>query len=248
MEKVKLVILLVFCIVFTGKADAGNILSYQTVSMNEKGEWHDILIEYPQVKVSEKNPDNIKAINRSILEWMEKAIMVKIPEIRVENILDYEDEFKGFLQNSYIVEFNINLFSENIVSIKFQRYWYYFGAAHGYSSVRTFNYDPAAGRVIQLKDIFIEGVNYLDQISEYVVKDLFDQYKKEGSDVQALNTVVKEGAAPRDENFDSFGLSKDSLIVYFDDYEVGSYSVGCRTVSIPYSELTGMSPEFMKKI
>lgn len=247
MEKTKLMLLLLLCMFFTGTAVAKNVLPYQAISMEEKGDRYDILIEYPQVKVSEETSDKIKAINKAFLEWMEKTIMFKIPEIRVENTLDYDGEFKDFWKNSYNVEFHIDSFSENIISIKFERYWYYIGAVHGYSSVRTFNYDPEEGRVIQLKDIFTEGSDYLDQISEYVIRELIEQYKKEEHAI-VLEEAVKDGASPKEENFDSFSLSEDSLIIYFDDYEVGSYSVGLRVVAIPYSELTGITLYFMEQI
>ena len=242
----KLITLLSLCLFFAGSVFAENELSYQKITFKEDGDRYSVTIEYPQVKTSQNTPQNIRTLNKAILGFAQSSLMDRLPEVRGEDTLDYDGEFEDFWKNLYSVEFNIDSFSEKIVSIKFERYWHYIGAVHGYSSVRTFNYDPETAQVIQLKGIFAEGTDYLNQISAYAIKDLFDQYEKAG--YVRLEGAVKEGAAPKNENFDNFGLGKDSLIIYFDDYEVGSYSVGRRSVSIPYSELTGIAPHFMEQI
>ncbi len=245
----KFVSTLLLCLFSAGVVIADDELPYQKISLEEKGDRYDISMEYPLVKFADESPQNIKDINKAILAWMEKSILFKLPEIRVEDTISYDNLGLGdFWKNMYEITFNINSFSEEIVSIKFERYWYFIGTVHGYSSVRAFNYYPETGQVIQLKDVFTEGTDYLSQISEYVIKDLFDQYEKAEYDVKALDAAVKEGAAPKEENFNNFGLSRDSLVIYFDEYEVGSYSVGPRVVSIPYSKLRGITPHFIEQI
>lgn len=241
-----LVVILVSFLVTRYVGAFASVLEYQKISFKENGDRYSITIEYPQVKISTNTPKNIARVNKAIMTFVQNNLMNKLSEIRVEDSLDYDGLFADFWANEYQVEFINNFFSGGIVSIKFERYWHYIGAVHGYSSVRTFNYNPETERIIQLKDLFIDGTDYLSQISEYVIKDLSEQYGKEGYDIKTLDDSIREGAAPKEDNFDNFGLSKENLIIYFDDYEVGPYSLGLREVSIPYLELTGVEPHFVK--
>lgn len=114
-------------------------------------------------------------------------------------------------------------------SVRYNISFYADGAAHpGHYSI-TINYDLANGREITLDELFISGSNYLQVISdackaELATRDIgFDGFSA--------------GADPLPENFTSWNLSNEGLIITFDEYQVAPYAAGAQTVTIPFATL-----------
>jgi len=116
----------------------------------------------------------------------------------------------------------------NIWSFKFDFSFYYDMAAHpGLKSI-TLNYDLDQGRELALSDLFLLNSNYLEEISNYCVNELNNQY---GSD------YFPDGAEPTAENYRNWNITPDGLLITFDEYQVASYADGPQKVVVPYSEL-----------
>jgi len=233
--------------VLTCGVSSAKDMEYQTIRVSEEGERYSISIEYSLAKFGNENPLYVKRINRAILKWLKKNIMVEIPKIRVINTK--QDENAGAGMNAYEVQFHINYFSDEIISIEFILYYHFIEAIHEYFKEKTFNYFPKTGQVVQFKDLFVKGSDYLHQISEYAIQDFLSRYKNDDMrDWDSFVEDIKENAGPKEKNFDSFGISKDSLIIYFDQYDIGGYMNCLAPVKIPYKKLRGLSQDFIKKL
>ena len=208
----------------------------------ENWERYQALIQYPQISQLKKFSKRIDRANQAIRTFAVDSLREKISDLKIHTYYTWEELGypDGDMKSSSGITFKVNFITKNIVSIKFTCYSFSLGNAHGFSSVYGFNYDVEKEREIKLENLFVEGSDYLKQISEYVISDLMKQNQK--SDSLISPEWLKENvASPKAENFDSFGLTKDVLVIYFDDYEVGSYSTGLRSVRIPFNELKGFS-------
>lgn len=132
------------------------------------------------------------------------------------------------------ITYTITLLTRNALSIIFNIYRYSGGSAHGSSEAVTFNYQLNPIIPIHLSDIFLDNSDYLHFLSKYCIADL---EKQSSSDDFLNNQWIEEGASPKLENFKSFNLKNDSLIITFDPYHVGCYAWGTRQVYIPYNFL-----------
>jgi peptidoglycan-N-acetylglucosamine deacetylase len=101
------------------------------------------------------------------------------------------------------------------------------GGAHGIEVTRTFSFDES-GNLIELNDLFTNEDKGLQLVSQYVKTDLM---KREFADSE----WISEGAAPTDENYHSYTVSKKGLTVFFDPYQVAAYAAGPQTVDVPVS-------------
>jgi hypothetical protein len=124
--------------------------------------------------------------------------------------------------------------NEKLISLKLQYGTYMAGAAHPYSYVRTVNYDLAAGELIPLKDLFRPQVDYLALLSDFSRQEL---------STHGIDPLFEEGFQAKEENFRSWGLTKDGLILEFDPYQVDAYAAGPQQVLIPYTKIQDVMAE-----
>ncbi|MCE1252929.1 MAG: DUF3298 and DUF4163 domain-containing protein [Anaerolineae bacterium] len=135
-------------------------------------------------------------------------------------------------RSSYQVQYTTPLVSGRVVSVLFQTYFYYAGAAHPNSFYTSFNYDLKEHRMLELKDLFMPGSDYLGAISSYsntVLSSLLG------------DAFFAEGAQAKEENYKTWNLELDGLLFTFDPYQVGPYAAGAQKVNIPVSALESLT-------
>jgi len=115
---------------------------------------------------------------------------------------------------------------EGVISIRFI-VDSYLGGAHPSSHSVVLNYDLNAGTEIQLGDLFAAGSDYLGILSTYCRSDLTER--------ELL--MFEEGVLPTPENYQSWNISGQGLVINFDEYQVGPYAMGAQTVVVPYDAL-----------
>ena len=123
--------------------------------------------------------------------------------------------------------------SEELISIRFDGYEYYAGAAHPLTFFFCTTYDLKNDKVVTLGDMFTG--NYLTKISDLCIKDLVRQ-KNEYTDNPEISWI-EEGASPKDSNYTVYNVTESSLLITFPVYQVASYAEGPREVDIPFADL-----------
>jgi hypothetical protein len=132
--------------------------------------------------------------------------------------------------SSYELQYTLLSPPGDILSLKFDIYFYFDGAVHPNSYSLTFNYDLASGQQLNLHQLFIPAVDYLGPIATYCKDQL------------SLRNIgyFEEGAVPILENYRNWNITTDGLLISFDPYQVAPYAVGPQTVLIPYAELNAI--------
>jgi hypothetical protein len=128
------------------------------------------------------------------------------------------------------VKYEVFNTQSGLISVRFNVGWYSAGAAHPNSYTVSLNYDLAADRALALADLFKPRARYLDALSTYCIKTL----------KAADRLDFPEGAAPKEENFRSWNITKDGLLINFDDYQVTPHAVGPQHVVVPYAALKNL--------
>ncbi|MBS1786672.1 MAG: DUF3298 and DUF4163 domain-containing protein [Acidobacteria bacterium] len=129
------------------------------------------------------------------------------------------------------VSYHTTFADKNLISVLVWTYQYT-GGAHGGSYSTTFNYDLQSGRMLKLADLFQPNSGYLKVISNSCTAALLKEIGQE-----ADQEWLRNGAAPKAENYKSWNVTPDGLQITFDAYQVAAYAFGPQEVVVPYSAL-----------
>lgn len=117
-----------------------------------------------------------------------------------------------------------------VISVRFDVGWYSAGAAHPNSYTVSLNYAVGTAKTLALADLFKPKTRYLEALSAYCIKTL----------KAADRLDFPEGAAPKEDNYRSWNITKDGLLINFDDYQVTPHAVGPQHVVVPYATLKSL--------
>ena len=106
----------------------------------------------------------------------------------------------------------------------------YEGGAHGNAFVETFTYDKQSGALWRLEDVLQGDTAKLKKLAALVHDQLMNQ---EG----LFYDLIPEATAARWENFSTYALTEQTLIIFFQPYEVGLYAAGIVEAEIRLDEL-----------
>ena len=107
------------------------------------------------------------------------------------------------------------------------------GGAHPNTETTTFNYLLPDGLRVFVPDLL--GEDGVQRVSDLAIADLTSRLL--GPDVRSDASWISTGAGPYAENFESFELLNDQLVLEFDPYAVAPYAAGPQTVRIPLEAL-----------
>jgi hypothetical protein len=94
-------------------------------------------------------------------------------------------------------------------------------------ATHTFAFD-ATGAPITLNDIFSNPDAGLKDVALFVQKEI---EKKKISDLQ----WIKDGAAPIQDNYQTFVVGDTGITFIFDPYQVAPYAAGVQNILVPFS-------------
>lgn len=212
-------------------------LSYASIVKLEEGPaaHHALDLEYPQFSGLGRESDSL--LNDAVERFVTNHSELFKSEISSSTVAS------EFGQNNLTVRYRVLMANETLVSIEFIRSQYVSGAAHPDTLVATLNWSPARKGMILPEDFFIPNLAYLDRLSYLADRELTNN-----RELAAVVTPqwLAEGVSPSPENYRSLGVRGESLLVFFNPYQVAPYAAGIIEVAIPLRELEDlMNPEFL---
>lgn len=204
------------------------------IKENIKGKRFESTTEYPEITGG--STAGIVSFNR-----ITKARALKLAADFKKDIMSMTAEDVASIPDSmsYYVEvgYNVVYADNNLVSIKFSDTGFS-GGAHPNTNYYTLNFDLKSGKELKLADLFKPGAKYLQTIAAYSLKDLQSRKNAETGESEGVATDDwAEGASAKDENYESWNITKKGLLFTFDPYQVASYANGPQTVIMPYDKL-----------
>ncbi len=193
---------------------------------------------------------------------VEQTVNNKVTSLLVDNMLydslsygDYEAFANAFINEynelqeefgeafgwQYDGDVSILRNDSAVLSLKADTY-VYTGGAHGISLVRYLNINPATGQTYSMQDIF-QGP-YQEVLNKKVRKAFMD---RKGFDSE--EELSDQGYSFKEGQFftDNFGVLPDSIVFYFNQYEVASYAKGPSRLAIPLASLDSVLRVNFKK-
>lgn len=212
-------------------AAAVHIVTKLIKETNKQGRY-TIDVEYPQIEGDARfdkfNQEARAMITRDVAEWKKAETF---------SAADSGLELPPETQNSDLwIEYDFRLATDELISVQFTEGAYSRGAAHPNSYTIVLNYDVKNGRKLSLADLFNPKSNHLNVISQYCIKDLKQQSKKQ-KDSMLEDETIQSGAAARADNYKAWTITRRGLWITFDPYQVAAYAAGPQHVLVPYSAL-----------
>ena len=201
----------------------------KVIRENNKEGKYTVNVEYPQIE----GDSRFDAFNQQARSMISKDIAAfKSAE---GNPGEEETTLADEAQTSTLdIGYSIRFATDDLISVEFSESQYERGAAHGSNITIVLNYDVKNKKKLALTDLFQPKSNYLSVISAYCIKDLQDQSKKND---MLMADQIKEGAAPRADNYGAWAITRKGLWITFDPYQVAAYAAGPQHVLVPYSTL-----------
>ena len=184
-----------------------------------------ITYSYPVIDNSEKN-GYITKLNDEYKAYAQE--FVREAEEHTEDArLMLEEMGAGYRPMEFSLSYNVQTDRKNILSVT--NYGYYdLGGAHPSTTRQSRTFDMANEKELALSDV----VNGNEDERHTMVYDVFIKYFEENYEGFSQETAEKI-----DEEADNvkFYLTDDSLVLYFDVYQVGPYAMQYPTVTLSYS-------------
>jgi uncharacterized protein YecT (DUF1311 family) len=210
----RLVLPIALILTSTGRTSAQAAIT--EMSVGEQGAGYEMRYAYPQI--------GIPSADAAMQDWVNALA----------------ESFKGVLpqrgaqeppygaQLTYTVARN----DESVVSILFS-YSIYTGGAHPNSAQTAFNFLMPDGARVFLPDLL--GSDGIQRVSDLAIADLTRRLA--GPDGMSDSNWIRTGAAPFADNFETFELLPDQLVLEFDPYAVAGYAAGPQKVHIPLAQV-----------
>ena len=201
----------------------------KVVRENNKQSKYSVNTEYPQIE----GDSRFDGFNQQARQMITKDVAA-FKTAETESLDEANDLPAETLTSTLEIGYSFYLATDDLISVEFREGEYSRGAAHGSSITVVLNYDVKNRKKLELGDLFNPKSNYLSIISAYCIKDLKDQSKKND---MLMEDQIKEGAAPRADNYSAWTITRKGVWITFDPYQVAAYAAGPQHVLIPYSAL-----------
>ncbi len=184
-----------------------------------------INIEYPQITGSVNSSTESK-INQFLEEEFKQSI-IWFDEVRSDSA--FFEDFPYEMQYTFETGFQTAYNSTEFLSIVLSHYQYT-GGAHGNYFALGYNIDMKNGNVLSLKDIIKkDSFDLLIYECEQAIMEKF-----EANSLIDAGLFEDEIEIPDDQDF---YIMPGILVLQFDPYEIGPYSMGEITAEIPFEKI-----------
>lgn len=212
----------------------------------EDNSGYDIDISYPSFN---------DGINNTLLSELNSFFLgravEKLIELRQEKLEqhNYIGEDHNTLKNEYSEDFGVAFTSKNLLSLSFNTWRYFSGAAYGNFDFSTFNFDTRDKLIkLQLGNLFKSGTNYLEKISELILSKLHQEYLDRTGENAREEDIFKGATYPDESNFKNFLITENGITFLFPAGQVSCHAMGAWSIEISYSELKDLLKDGIPKI
>ncbi|CAN5581399.1 hypothetical protein BH10BAC5_BH10BAC5_20550 [soil metagenome] len=229
---------------FLSQVSFSQTLNISSDSITDKSESskYEIHVSYPSFDFGPEALMGMRGVAGDMNSELKDIIMSRVDTFRsfakgnLKDLKEYNSEILKEDINSYLeIGYEVNCISNNFISIYFFQEEYILGMAHPNHYSFSFNSDLGEKK-LDLSDIFLPNSEYLREISKYARTDLKKQFKEMGIEDSDLS-MLNDGTTPIIENFQTWGINGNDLVIHFDNYAVGPYAIGSFDVYIPKEKL-----------
>lgn len=190
-----------------------------------KDEYTEVNLKIPVIE-GIKNAEVMNQLNQRLEQ---KALDFKKETERMSREVVEESKKQGWplRTGSVYTEYEARINENRTMSISVI-YYQYTGGAHGMTNKETINLDLVNEKELLLKDLFAGSADYLQALTDELVKQM-------NNDQESLFPSTLSTFKASDDL--KFYLTDESIVFYFDPYEIAPYAAGIVEYKISYDAL-----------
>lgn len=190
-------------------------------------------INYPQF-TSTCSPRAVAAINsfyRLRAKSLEIYCRFTLYPQAVADLKQLQEDRDPLLGFEFLVVFQVTCNSGCITSLYMDQYEFE-GGAHGSTQRTSQTWDFSTGKRLQLADFYPHNPSYRKDIQSQIQTGIADRLKQEPA------TYFDDYPSLLRTNFnpDSFYLTPEGLVIYYQQYDIAPYSTGIPKFLLPFRE------------
>ncbi len=213
-----------------------NPISIRTIKETSENSELKVTLQYPQIDGLENKlvQDEINALFKQLAENAAKEGAKNAAELA-----EYAKEHPDGSPNSCETYFNyhVKYNQNNILSLVLLNYQYAKGA-HGSTLQTSYTINLETGKQYSLKDLFKENSDYVSIISDGIKAKLTER--------NLMNVLLVPFDKIREDH--SYYITNDSVVIYFQQYEILPGAAGIQEFSTDFSILNNLfiEPDILK--
>lgn len=182
---------------------------------------------------SEMADEELQAKLNAMFEKKAKEFAEDIVNQSVAFVRDAEEY--GFPMRTFAAytDYKVTLNTQEFLSL-YITYYSFTGGAHGMTFIEVYNVDLRTGEFVELKDMFVEGVDYRTPINEEIRRLMSEEPDRYFRDMLLRASITSEQL---------FYLTEEGIVVHFGLYELAPYSSGMSEFLITYDKLKTLLDE-----
>ena len=197
-------------------------------------EQHRADVEIPElvVETEPQEAQSQEAQPEEILENKTDEINAEIQELTNELLNEFTNHMREELgYKELIVKSEVLVTTQEYFTLKLSCYQ---GEASGYAWNYFYTIDLISGERLQLKDIFVEGADYITPISENIKEQMRNRMAQDENVYYWLDDEIEELNFKAISEETSFYINeKDNVVISFDQGEVAAMYLGVVEFEIP---------------
>ena len=197
-------------------------------------EQHRADVEIPElvVETEQQEAQPQEAQLEEILENTTDEINAEIQELTNELLNEFTNHMREELgYKELIVKSEVLVTTQEYFTLKLSCYQ---GEASGYAWNYFYTIDLISGERLQLKDIFVEGADYITPISENIKEQMRNRMAQDENVYYWLDDEIEELNFKAISEETSFYINeKDNVVISFDQGEVAAMYLGVVEFEIP---------------
>ena len=197
-----------------------------------------LTIIYPRVGL-EQNPDVERRINDHITLQVDQYLdhARELYQQALQSYLELQEQGFPFHTWDARMDFSITYNDNCFLSMYTDRYEYT-GGAHGNTIRTSETWELTSGTQRTLGSFFESGVDYRELLVDEIIRQADANMAQEpGIYFEDYRELIAETFNP-----ESFYLTPEGLVIYFQQYDIAPYSTGIVEFTIPY-EFIGWCPQ-----
>ncbi len=196
-------------------------------------------IEYPQF-VSYTPMESLRRINaeyRQQAQYLAHTIQATYYSDAVADYQTHRDQGLPFSPYEFLRTFEITYGQNCVLSLYFDEYQYT-GGAHGNTLRTSDTWNALTAQRIPLSALFQPGTYYVGALENAIVAEI------DLRNALQPNTYFDDSQALVRQYFnpESFYLTPEALVIYFQQAEIAPYATGIPTFPIPYAQVGARIP------
>lgn len=195
-------------------------ITYPVLKLYDKNMYHDIYDRYVIININNEIYEEVMKFKNNI-----KKQSIEYEKMYTENLSKSNKKYIKYQYEVYI-NYEVKYYRNGIMSIVITKYQFT-GGIHGMIYLDTYNYNLLNGDKLTLEKMFKPRVDYKKIVNKFITEEINNNPEKYFKGDESFKGIDQD---------QPFYIDDDSIVLYFELYEIAPYYVGIPKFKLKFNE------------